>query len=285
MPKTFADYAEAWVFCGYRILSYKWERAVVLARAPAEIKTLDRMADKLREEMINEMLKEGRRMAEVDAIVKQTNDIRYAGEVIDGRFQVMESWISGSYYLVDHARDDLLVRIAGPGSDTKRFPTIDAAEAFIKEFTPPLPRGSRWGSAPADVQPQETDDMARPATKGSIAALKSADAADKAIGAKAPKTTKAAKVAAVATPPAKAVKAAKAQPAALAKAREAKGPTAAAMFRELLMADGKTQKLTDDQIFAKVQEAFGLDDGKRTYVAWYRKDLQKKGQTPPPAKA
>lgn len=54
-------------------------------------------------------------------------------------------------------------------------------------------------------------------------------------------------------------------------------PSAASMFKELIMAGGKT----DDQIFAAVQKKFGLDDNKRSYVAWYRKDLEKKGEKPP----
>lgn len=64
---------------------------------------------------------------------------------------------------------------------------------------------------------------------------------------------------------------------------EAKAPreSAAAMFKELIMAGGKT----DDQIFAAVQKKFGLDEKKRSYVAWYRNDLTKKGQKPPAAKA
>ncbi len=70
------------------------------------------------------------------------------------------------------------------------------------------------------------------------------------------------------------------QPAALKAAKEKSGPTAATRFRELIMAG----KLTDDQIFATVQKEFGLDDKKRTYVAWYRNDLDKKGEKPPAAK-
>lgn len=70
------------------------------------------------------------------------------------------------------------------------------------------------------------------------------------------------------------------QPAALKAAKEKSGPTAATRFRELIMAG----KLTDDQIFATVQKEFGLDDKKRTYVAWYRNDLVKKGEKPPTAK-
>lgn len=64
-----------------------------------------------------------------------------------------------------------------------------------------------------------------------------------------------------------------------AKAGEKK-PSASAMFQELIM-EGK---LTDDQIFKKVQAAFGLDDKKRSYVTWYRNHLTKEGKNPPKAK-
>jgi len=56
--------------------------------------------------------------------------------------------------------------------------------------------------------------------------------------------------------------------------------SAAQMFKDLIMAG----KLTDDQIFATVKKKFGLDDKKRSYVAWYRNQLSKDGQKPPAAK-
>lgn len=70
------------------------------------------------------------------------------------------------------------------------------------------------------------------------------------------------------------------------KERAPRGPTAASRFQELLMQskDGKTADLTDDQIFAKVQKEFGLDDSKRSYVKWYRNYLGKQGKNPPAAK-
>ena len=52
------------------------------------------------------------------------------------------------------------------------------------------------------------------------------------------------------------------------------------MFKTLIM-EGR---FTDDKIFEKVQAKFGLDEKKRAYVAWYRNDLAKKGETPPAAK-
>ena len=59
-----------------------------------------------------------------------------------------------------------------------------------------------------------------------------------------------------------------------------KKPSAAQMFQDLIMAG----KLTDDQIFEKVQTEFGLDEKKRGYVKWYRNHLKKQGQNPPEAK-
>lgn len=56
--------------------------------------------------------------------------------------------------------------------------------------------------------------------------------------------------------------------------------TAAQMFCDLIMAGN----LTDDKIFAKVKDKFGLDDKKRSYVAWYRNKLKKDGKKPPEAK-
>lgn len=87
----------------------------------------------------------------------------------------------------------------------------------------------------------------------------------------------------VVKPATKAVREAK--PKAAKEPRPPKAPgekrvTAAQVFQELIMQG----KLTDDQIFAKVQEQFGLDDGKRGYVKWYRNHLRKQGKNPPEAK-
>ena len=58
---------------------------------------------------------------------------------------------------------------------------------------------------------------------------------------------------------------------------KAKKLSASTMFCDLIM-EGK---LTDDEIFAKVKQAFDLEDKKRSYVNWYRKYLTKQGKTPP----
>ena len=55
--------------------------------------------------------------------------------------------------------------------------------------------------------------------------------------------------------------------------------TAASRFKELILGG----ELTDDQIFAAVAAEFGLDDKKRSYVAWYRNSLRKAGHAVPAA--
>ena len=93
--------------------------------------------------------------------------------------------------------------------------------------------------------------------------------------------TAAKKAAPVTKPAAKSAPAKTAKPAAKPAAKTGeKKMSAAQMFQDLIMAG----KLTDDQIFAKVQEKFGLDEKKRGYVKWYRNHLKKQGMNPPEAK-
>lgn len=49
--------------------------------------------------------------------------------------------------------------------------------------------------------------------------------------------------------------------------------TAASVFKDLIL----TGQYSDDEIFAIVQKEFGLDDSKRSYVAYYRRELKNKG--------
>lgn len=55
---------------------------------------------------------------------------------------------------------------------------------------------------------------------------------------------------------------------------------AANRFRDLIMGGAHT----DDEIFSIVQKEFNLDEGRRSFVGWHRKDLTKKGFNPPPPK-
>lgn len=56
-----------------------------------------------------------------------------------------------------------------------------------------------------------------------------------------------------------------------------KKPSASSEFQRLIM-EGQ---LTDEQIFKQVQKKYGLPDGKRSYVAWYRNHLKKRGEKVP----
>lgn len=61
---------------------------------------------------------------------------------------------------------------------------------------------------------------------------------------------------------------------------------ASQMFRDLIVAQSKGENTyDDDKIFALVQKKYGLDDNKRSYVAWYRSDAVRKGLMKAPAKA
>lgn len=93
--------------------------------------------------------------------------------------------------------------------------------------------------------------------------------------------TAAKKATPVTKPAAKSAPAKTAKPAAKPAAKTGeKKMSAAQMFQDLIMQG----KLTDDQIFEKVQAQFGLDEKKRGYVKWYRNHLKKQGANPPEAK-
>jgi len=122
-----------------------------------------------------------------------------------------------------------------------------------------------------NVSKQEADMATTKKTAATEKAAATKTAAKKAAPAK-PAT----KPAPVKPAPAKAAKPA-AKPA--AKTGEKK-MSAAQMFQDLIMQG----KLTDDQIFEKVQAQFGLDEKKRGYTKWYRNHLKKQGANPPEAK-
>ena len=242
--------------CHWRLLVYRYERARALA-GPEHAEKLNVMVS---------LIKEGRMK---EGLVPQINDCGYAGPVIADRFQVMASVIGNDYYICDHERHDLLLREGGPASNVKRFTTIEEAEEFIR-FT-----FAAVDSTAATSSAKEIDMAKLTSLK---AARKAAAEADAAISPKTPRI-------ATAAPP----KASRGNAEALKKAREARGPSAASRFRELILdattlKGVKTSKLTDAEIFAKVAAEFGLDEKKASYVAWYRKDLAKKGGDVPVAR-
>jgi hypothetical protein len=269
---------EGWIFCGYSILLWKWERGNCLAKSEAELALMARATVKLRDEMAKEYGRKDRPVpvAIEDIMIQTASDGRYAGPLIAGRWQVMEGWIRNNYTICDHWREDLLVRAQGPGSDVRRFPTKEAAEAWIKGFTPDMECGIKTPSARLTMLPTgktntlETIDMAKNPKAALAEARKAAAEADTKIGAKGKAAP--AKVAAKPVAPAKAAP----KPAA-----EKRGPgrsvttsgTAAAVIRAALLA---AKPLSDDKILEKVRAEFG--NTANNAVAHYRKLLIASGQ-------
>lgn len=160
-------------------------------------------------------------------------------------------------------------------SQLNDYPVEKAAQLYA-EYAAQLGGTKEAMQALATFVPLTPKEIEMATTKKAASAAAKTETAAKAKAAKpAAKTAVIKETKAKAAAPAKAAKA----PAAKKEAGEKK-PSAANMFKELIM-EGK---LTDDQIFAKVQKEFGLDDNKRSYVKWYRNDLTKKGMKPPAAK-
>jgi hypothetical protein len=164
----------------------------------------------------------------------------------------------------------------------KDYPVEKAAQLYA-EYAAQLGGTKEAMQALASIIPLTSKEIDMATAKKAASAATKTEAAAKAKAtsktAAAPKAEKPAK-AAPAAKPAKEAKAPAAKAEKKAPAGEKK-PSAANMFKDLIMAG----KLTDDQIFEKVQKEFGLDDNKRSYVKWYRNDLTKKGMNPPAAKA
>lgn len=160
-------------------------------------------------------------------------------------------------------------------SQLNDYPVEKAAQLYA-EYAAQLGGTKEAMQALATFVPLTPKEIEMATTKKAASAAAKTETAAKAKAAKpAAKTAVTKETKAKAAAPAKAAKA----PATKKEAGEKK-PSAANMFKELIM-EGK---LTDDQIFAKVQKEFGLDDNKRSYVKWYRNDLTKKGMKPPAAK-
>jgi hypothetical protein len=261
---------EGWVFCGYDLLLYRWERGIALATTDADRDILARMEMK--------MVKE--KNAPPDVLVPQTNGDRYAGPVISGRWQVMESFSPrGTYYVVDHWREDLLVREAGPGSHVKRFVGKSEAEAYISQFTTPQNPDIASGTADDGGITKESRLMAR-SPKGNAAAATAAAKADSKLDTKPAAAKKAAAGGAKAAAKAKEADAQMAAAKAEAKSGgsikdvSGRGRTIASAFREAI-AGQKKSRLTDEQIHDAVEAEFGKKIAKNA-VSHYRADVERR---------
>lgn len=287
MP-NFKEYMEGWIFCCYRPLLYKWERARAIAKDDAELLQLTRVEDKLRQEFSREMhLMSRLPPGEVDALVTQSNGTHYAGALIDGRFQVMESFIGSNYYIVDHQRDDLCVRVLGPASDVRRFQSVAEAEAFINptKEQPEVPKKPIVVTVPDPVLKKA---VATGKTIGKAAAVAKpvpakaepkkllTPPAKKAAPVKAPAPvakhflasikTKAAAPVAVVKPPVKAVK------------PGASVPVKVGVRTAQLVLEGRS----NESVIRILQKEYPDKANSDSNVTWYRNKLKRDGMTLPP---
>ena len=275
---TFADCEEGWVFCGYRILLLKWERGSALAKGDAQRSRLGLMAERLRDEMRKEVARRNddglnRPPLDPEKVVLQTNGERYAGRLLGGRFQVMESFLKGSYYVADHGRDDLLVRAGGPAGETRRFATIKDAEAWIKGFAPELFRNKDTGALDAvPGEMKEYDDVPKVTKMSNAAKVATTEARPK-------PGPKVAKVATTEVRPKPGPKVAKAK---VTEAKPAAGraPGVGALTKELIL-----MGLDNAAVIARLKQDFPDKANTASNVNWYRNRLKKEGVSVAPAVA
>jgi outer membrane biosynthesis protein TonB len=253
-------------------------------------------------------------------IVLQTNGSKYAGPLLQDRYQVMERHIGGGYYVLDHTKPDVV--------PTQRFASIEDAERSVFTNTPGsvyVPSTLNEHKEPGPVSDTTEEAVAVPKKSRVVKATKAAKAAPKAkiVKAKpptrktaAPKPKAEAKVV-KATKPARKPKTevragqATAKPVPKAKPRAQKpkveAPAAPApvsapetttktrpgtvrkLYEDLIL----EHKLTDKEIVAAVHEAFPVRNHttwasrerkpatKHQSVAWYRAAMRRAGYTVP----
>jgi hypothetical protein len=234
---TFSELVKDWILAMPRIRRIMFERARPLAETAEQKAVITKIWTYYCEDMRMakaEIEREGGDSTHQDLILQVSHDSMYAGPLLHGRFQVMESVTPrDTYYLVDHTLPDLLYRGSTQG-DTMRFASIKEAEDRAALVA---------GGQSVNVETTRVERV---------------------LGRR--KETMMAK---------------KDQPAQPAEKKE-RAPSASSRFKELIMANATAKKpLNDDEIFDKVAGEFNLDEKKRTYVAWYRNDMKKKGMNPP----
>lgn len=179
-------------------------------------------------------------------VVKQVSD-GYAGEVIGERYQVMSSCIGATFYIADLVAEDILVRVDGRGSDTKKFTSIAEAEAFIRLTL--LGEKFIGGDHATSAEVMQEIDMAR---NGKVVAV----AADTRLDEKPSAKTK--RVSSPSAPPP------------TPKSRPGRGlsmsGTVAATCRALI----KEGKMNDDQMLAAIRASFPDKKIASNAISYYR---------------
>lgn len=118
---NFNTIAEGWSIACFEVLLYRWERCRVIAETEKEREIVARMEERLYQEGWREKI-----------VIQKNKEGYFISELLHGRFQVAASYVpSGSFYIIDHALHDHVIRERGPGSYARRFPTKEAAYDHI----------------------------------------------------------------------------------------------------------------------------------------------------------
>jgi hypothetical protein len=241
---TFKEVIENWQLCGMTLTQAIFERAAPLAKTPRDREKLQEILDHYKEEVMTEVSKRER-----------------LGHDLSEQKLVLQISLDGLYAgPLLHGRFQVMGSLIPKGT----FYLVDHTipDLLVREGGP--------GSSVARFDSIE---------RGEEAALKLCIYEDgNTVYSPSPQSRGLKKQRTISTMAKKAELAV--VPAAPASKTRSTGPSAASRFRELIMAG----KLTDDEIFATVAGEYNLDEGKRSYVAWYRNDLVKKGENPPVAK-
>lgn len=259
---NFKEAIDSWIFCGYETLRIRWERARAFVETDEDRETIQRIENQLRIAMAED-LRHTKEPAEVNRLVAQTNGPKYAGPVVADRFQVMEGFVSGTWYLADLTAEDGLHRERGRNSDIVRFKTRDDAEAYVLRFT----EGSNSDIAGnGHGNSAGVSNMARKATAKAEAPKKA-----KAKTERAPVDTR--------------KRAAKTEAPVSADGKRGRkvqfgGNTLAGRTRDLIMAG----KLTEAKMFETLAAEFPGKTLPKNLVAHYHADAVKRGLNPPPIK-
>lgn len=128
MPREFNDLVDGWETCGLTLTMKRWERARAVAKSKSDHATLGKLDKQMHKQAENHR----RVMGYAESMIIQTNCNHYVSELIDGRWQIMATWTGGTFYIVDHSLQDLVVM---DRDQTARFPSIESAKAFLRTVT------------------------------------------------------------------------------------------------------------------------------------------------------
>ena len=262
--KEFAALINGYQLCCQRLVRLKYEVARAVADSPQQRLQLKEVLKHYLDEtsrLRSEEARLGRDTSRLDAILAEGLSDRYEGPLLHGRYRIFGALSpAGKFYIVDYQDADL---ISSGSEDFSRLDTLLLAQQGTQVIHNQREKGTfpmtatkpRLNLAPTGKHNPKFSDPAESASTEETVTKKILK------GAKSPKVAKDVRTKISPETP---------------KERKA---TAGTMFKELILAG----QLTDDQIFAAVQKEYGLDDGKRGYVKWYRNDLKKKGSNPPEA--